>query len=85
MQYRMYIDIPLGNDQKDAIKAAKQIAHWHFSDIDAQIKIKNLSDGKVRKINYRLGHDEDREKSNYLTMNDDGDVNTKKNQIYFGK
>ena len=85
MQYRMYIDIPLGNDQKDAIKAVKQIAHRHFSDIDAQIKIKNLSDGKVRKINYRLGHDEDREKSNYLTMDDDGDVNTKKNQIYFGK
>tara|TARA_Y100001938_G_C8021932_1_gene395782 strand:- start:61 stop:318 length:258 start_codon:yes stop_codon:yes gene_type:complete len=85
MQYRMHIDIPLGHDEEEAIKAAKQIAHWHLSDVDAQLKIKNLSNGKVQKINYRLGHDEDRQKSNYLDKNENGHVSNKKTQIHFGK
>jgi len=85
MQYRMHIDIPLGHDEEEAIKVAKQIAHWHFSDVDAQLKIKNLSNGKIQKVNYRLGHDEDRQKSNYLDKNENGHVSNKKTQINFGK
>jgi hypothetical protein len=32
-------------------------------------------------INYRLGHDDDRQKSNYFVVNDSGHVNNKKSKI----
>jgi len=35
----------------------------------------------VKEINYRLGHDEDRQKSNYFTKNENGHVNNKKSKI----
>ena len=85
--YRLHIDIPFGDDEDAAIIAANQLMEWHFTDTEAKEKIQRLVTrcGGIDQVNYRLGHDEDREKSNYLTMDDDGDVNTKKNQIYFGK
>jgi len=85
MQYRLHIDIPLGNDEEEAIRTVKQIMHWHFIDIDSQLKIKNISNGKVKRLNYRLGHDEDRQKSNYLDKNENGHVSNKKTQVNFGK
>jgi hypothetical protein len=35
----------------------------------------------VEEINYRLGHDDDRQKSNYLQKNENGHVNNKKSRI----
>jgi len=32
-------------------------------------------------INYRLGHDDDRQKSNYLNMDAEGHVNNKKTRL----
>jgi hypothetical protein len=32
-------------------------------------------------INYRLGHDDDRQKSNYLDKNENGHVSNKKSKI----
>ena len=63
--YRLHIDIPLGSDEEEAIKQAKELMHWHFSDADAQEKLKTIMGG-VEQVNFRLGHDEDRQKSNYL-------------------
>jgi hypothetical protein len=35
----------------------------------------------IEQINYRLGHDEDRQKSNYLMMDDNGHCSTKKTKV----
>ena len=85
MQYRLHIDIPLGFDEDQAVKIAKSITYWHFEDKDAQDKLNSLTGGKISRINYRLGHDEDRQKSNYLDKNENGHVSNKKIQINFGK
>jgi hypothetical protein len=39
----------------------------------------------VEEINYRLGHDDDRQKSNYLMKNENGHVNNKKSKIVVPK
>ena len=80
--YRLHIDIPLGSDEEEAIKQAKELMHWHFSDEDAQEKLKTIVGG-VEQVNYRLGHDEDRQKSNYLNKNDNGHVTNKKTRLTF--
>ena len=35
----------------------------------------------VEEINYRLGHDDDRQKSNYFIKNENGHVNNKKSKM----
>jgi len=82
MQFRLHIDIPLGYDEHDAIDRARNLLHWHFSDPEAQEKIKNII-GIVDEVNYRLGHDEDRQKSNYLQKTDSGHVTNKKCRLNF--
>ena len=76
MTYRLHIDIPLSGDEEDAIAAAKRIINA-FSVANGEY---NLS---MEKLNYRLGHDEDRQKSNYLMKNEDGHVNNKKIRLTF--
>ena len=78
--YRLHIDIPLGPNENDAIQQVEDLMHWHFADVDAKEKIKYLM-GNVDLINYRLGHDEDRQKSNYLDKNENGHVTNKKSRI----
>ena len=78
MTYRLHIDIPLSGDEEDAIAAAKRIINA-FSVANGEY---NLS---MEKLNYRLGHDEDRQKSNYLMKNEDGHVNNKKIRLTFGE
>ena len=75
--YRLHIDIPLGPNEDDAIQQVADLMKWHFEDKDAQEKIKYLM-GNVDTVNYRLGHDQDRQKSNYLTKNENGHVSNKK-------
>ena len=72
--YRLHIDIPLGHDEQTAIKVANDIMQWCFVDIDC------LGD-VVEQVNYRLGHDEDRQKSNHLDKNENGHVSNKKSRI----
>ena len=82
-QYRLHIDIPLGTNETEAIASAKSIMEWHFKDKEAQEKIQMLTYDRtpLTEINYRLGHDEDRQRSNYLHMNENGHVNNKKSKI----
>lgn len=72
MQYRLHIDIPLGTNEELAIQVAEYIM-----DI---IKLQNFQNNveEVTQINYRLGYDEDRQKSNYLNKTEEGHVTTKK-------
>ena len=72
--FRLHIDIPLPYTEEEAAKMAKAI-------------IATLDPNKldVYCINYRLGHDEDRQKSNYLDKNENGHVSNKKGKILFKK
>ena len=72
--FRLHIDIPLPYTEEEAAKMAKNI-------------IASLNPDKLDGycINYRLGHDEDRQKSNYLDKNENGHVSNKKSKILFIK
>ena len=72
--FRLHIDIPLPYTEEEAAKMAKAI----IATLDP-----NTLD--VYCINYRLGHDEDRQKSNYLDKNENGHVSNKKGKILFKK
>lgn len=73
-QYRLHIDIPLPVSEEEALKKSEFI----LSLLTNQILIEKCD---VNEINYRLGHDDDRQKSNYFTKNENGHVNNKKSRI----
>lgn len=72
--YRIHIDIPLSMGENEAIKATEKIINL-INNHDA------IADIGIEQINYRLGHDDDRQKSNYLSKNENGHVNNKKSKI----
>lgn len=75
-QYRLHIDIPLPVSEEEAIDISKKImVYLEYATIGKEFNI--------AEINYRLGHDDDRQKSNYLMKNENGHVNNKKNKITF--
>ena len=82
-EYRLHIDIPLGENEDVARFVSKQIVHWMFDDQEARARLNNLAMGEsqIEKINYRLGHDDDRQKSNYLQVNENGHINNKKSRL----
>jgi hypothetical protein len=82
MPYRLHIDIPLNMSEDEAIIASQQILGI-LADIDTDAIILNAIG--VEEINYRLGHDDDRQKSNYFIKNENGHVNNKKSKIVVPK
>ena len=82
-EYRLHIDIPLGDNEDVARFISKQIVHWMFDDQEARARLNHLAMGEreIEKINYRLGHDDDRQKSNYLQVNENGHINNKKSRL----
>ena len=79
-QYRLHIDIPLGQDEEKAVMNSEEIIYMIESQKD--FLLESLG---VEQLNYRLGHDEDRQKSNYLNKNENGHVNNKKCRLTFPK
>tara|TARA_R110002074_G_scaffold131168_2_gene273464 strand:- start:135 stop:404 length:270 start_codon:yes stop_codon:yes gene_type:complete len=75
-QYRLFIDIPLGDNEEKAVSAAHLIMSRFLSD---EQTLANLTP-KVQQVNYRLGYDEDRQRSNYLIKNENGHVSNKKSK-----
>ena len=75
-QYRLHIDIPLGTDEKKAKKIARNFVQSHLD-------FTNTSNDGVKEVNYRLGYDEDRQKSNYLDINENGHCSNKKLRITY--
>lgn len=75
MQYRIHIDMPMGEDQEDATKKALGVIGILEQNLDT---IRSMG---IESIGYRLGHDEDRQKSNYLSLNDNGHCSNKKLKI----
>lgn len=82
MPYRLHIDIPLNMSEDEARTASIQILGL-LAEEDTQALILNAIG--IEEINYRLGHDDDRQKSNYLQKNENGHVNNKKSKIVVPK
>lgn len=76
--YRFHIDIPFdpSDSEEECVRKSQKVVSF----LETMTKIENL---KIDKINYRLGHDEDRQKSNYLDKNENGHVSNKKFSIVF--
>jgi len=77
-QYRLHIDIPMPFTEEEALKASELIV----GAINNAILIDRCN---ITEINYRLGHDDDRQKSNYFIKNENGHVNNKKCKIHLTK
>ena len=75
-QYRLHIDIPMPFTEEEAIKKANMI-------IELFMKSNLVESLGIEDVNYRLGHDDDRQKSNYMLKNENGHVNNKKCKISF--
>ena len=82
MAYRLHIDIPLSMTEEQALIASQQILGL-LAEEDMQALILNAIG--VEEINYRLGNDEDRQKSNYFQKNENGHVSNKKSKIVVPK
>lgn len=78
--YRLHIDIPLGTDEDEAVYKTKLLVQEFLS--SHRESIQHLNEKyDVEQLNYRLGHDEDRQKSNYLDKNENGHVSNRKTKI----
>lgn len=73
--HRLFIDIPLECSEEEATQKSLMILKILSENIDA------LKTNGIGQINYRLGHDEDRQTSNYLIKTDTGHVSNKKCKI----
>lgn len=76
--FRLHIDIPLPMSEDDALRATEDVigilrAHSTL--------LEGLRSRGVSQIGYRLGHDEDRQRSNYLVKTPSGHVTNKKCKI----
>jgi hypothetical protein len=71
--FRLHIDIPLPFSEEKAKKVSLVIIEM--------FDLAKISFFGLDHINYRLGHDDDRQKSNYFVVNDSGHVNNKKSKI----
>lgn len=76
--FRLHIDIPLPLSEDEALRATEDVigilsAHSTL--------LEGLRSRGVPQIGYRLGHDEDRQRSNYLLKTPSGHVTTKKCKI----
>ena len=76
--FRLHIDIPLPMSEDDALRATEDVIGILRAD---STLLQGLRSRGVPQINYRLGHDEDRQRSNYLDKTPSGHVTTKKCRI----
>jgi hypothetical protein len=97
--YRLHIDIPLDCDLESAKQIGLAVvnsiladqAHSHSEKVIPSLAPITTDDTidpesptyKVTQLNYRLGNDEDRQKSNYYIMDSRGHVTHKKCVIDF--
>lgn len=78
--YRLYIDIPVGTNEENAIYKSNLLIQEFLS--SHRNSIEHLNEKyDIDKVSWRLGHDEDRQKSNYLQKTPDGHVTKKKNVV----
>jgi len=73
--FRLHIDIPLSQYDSEAAIQASNI--MRFIECNKIL----LQENGVHLVNYRLGHDEDRQRSNHLDKTPNGHVSNKKSKI----
>ena len=78
-EYRLHIDIPVGTSEPQAVRIAQQM----ISAIATYVQLRSQIEEEVKGMNYRLGNDGDRQKSNYLMVDHEGHVNNKKCRLTF--
>ena len=80
MSYRVHIDIPF-----DAIdpQEAQEIAKGILTRLGLIDTNDSPFTGSGLEVNYRLGHDDDRQRSNYLDMDAKGHCTHRKIRIHF--
>ena len=79
--YRFHIDLPLGTDKDRVMDLAEGLAEW-LSDPSGK-PVAAFSKWGINEMNLRLGNDDDRQKSNYLDINENGHASNKKKRITF--
>jgi len=77
-KYRLHIDIPFGSDENTAIEISKKFIDWCIESEAARAELKAMG---IESINYRLGFDTDRKKSNYLDKNENDHVSNHKTRV----
>ena len=77
--YRLHIDIPLGEDEEKATYKANLLVQEFVGHPNNLNGLNEKYD--VEQLNYRLGYDDDRQKSNYLDKNENGHVSNKKTRL----
>tara|TARA_B100001094_G_scaffold333124_1_gene408820 strand:- start:47944 stop:48177 length:234 start_codon:yes stop_codon:yes gene_type:complete len=75
MEYRMHIDMPVGMDKEEAVKKSRYILGVIENNLGT------IRAHGVESVNFRLGNDADRQKSNYLDVNENGHCSNKKSKI----
>ena len=80
MTYRLHIDVPINGDEAEALRVANEIIRFC---LDNHQSIKVMKELGIDQANYRLAHDDDRQKSNYFIKTASGHVNNKKSKIVY--
>ena len=84
--YRLHIDIPLEFEEDKAIEITNRLMNKindYFEIVTEKRRVPLHDESYIGVINYRLGHDDDRQKSNYMMKNDEGHTNNKKCRLTF--
>ena len=86
--FRLHIDIEIPEikrplpeiscTQQDALDTSKKIIDYLIDNFHSAKVLRGLG---ISEINYRLGHDMDKQKSNYFKKNANGHVDNKKSKI----
>jgi hypothetical protein len=80
--YRLHIDIPLGTDEAKAIYKANLLMQELIKEHPQHSNLAHINEKyQIEQVNYRLGNDEDRQKSNYFDMDENGHCSNKKTKI----
>ena len=74
--FRLHMDFPLTTDENGSIASVAVLINF------IQNNKQQFIDMGFTDINYRLGNDEDRQKSNYMIKNENGHVANKKSRIH---
>jgi len=73
--FRLHMDFPLTTPESDSMDACNKFIAFLDTHKEELIGI------GITDINYRLGNDQDRQKSNYMIRNENGHIANKKSRI----
>lgn len=83
--YRLHLDIPLEGLTREASSLVSELLIDEFKNAVNEVS-ENLDNSPLnvlRKMNYRLGHDDDRNHKNHLEINENGHVGSGKQSVTF--